>query len=95
MLILLLNLFDLILGIIMDLLHRLSIVFLQRFDLLFQLLDLSLLRVDEVLMFTLELVHLFSMLFKDGHLDLVELPLLLLVLVKQGLVPGGIFQHAL
>ena len=93
--ILLVNLLLLILSILVDLIHSLHVVSLQRFNLLIELLDLSLLGIDEVLVVSLELIDLLSMLFKDAHLDGMELSLLFVMLVEEGLIASSIFKHSL
>ena len=93
--ILLLNLLDFIVSIVVDLVHGLSVVLLQVFNLVFQLEDLGLLGVNEVLVLSLQLIHLLGVLLKDGHFDLMELSLFLLMLIEQGLVTCSILQHSL
>ena len=94
-LVLLFDLTDLINSIIMDLLHGLLVVSLQGFNLFLELLDLGLLGIDEVLVVSLELIYLLSMLFKDAHLDGMELSLLFIMLVEKGLIASSIFKHSL
>ena len=93
--VLLFDLTDLIDSIIMDLLHGLLVVSLQGFYLFLELLDLSLLGIDEVLVLSLKFIDLLCMGLKKTHLDSMELPLLLLVLVEQSLVSSSILKHPL
>ena len=72
--ILIFDLNDFVLGILVDLVHRLFVISLHSNDVLFQVGDLLFLFTDLILVVLLLLVDLFSVLFVDGSLSVSELP---------------------
>ena len=83
------------LCIVIDLLHCLLVVPLERHNLVLQLLDLIFQNFDIVLMSLLLLVDLLRMHLKHVCLGDSELGCLLLCLVLQLLVSGCVLQHLL
>ena len=94
-LILLLDGLDLFLGVVIDLAHCLSVVFLHGLDLLLEMLDLVLLDFDLVSVVLHLLVCVGSVLVIDRGLSLMELVCFFLLLFLEFLVAGGVFEHLL
>ena len=94
-LVFLLDLTDLRLSVLGDLLHRLIIVPLHRFDVVAEVGNLLVFFGDSVLMVLLLLVHLLGVFLVDCSLGISKLSSFLLLLLLEGLVASCVFQHAL
>ena len=94
-LVLLLDLTNFLLCVIVDLIHHFLVVALHGLNGLLKVSDLLLLLVDGILVVLLLLIDLLSVLLVDCGLSIAELPGLLLLLLLESLVAGGVLKHAL
>ena len=94
-LVLLLNLTNFLLCVVIDLIHHFLVVALHGLNGLLKVSDLLLLLVDGILVVLLLLIDLLSVLLVDCGLSIAELPGLLLLLLLESLVAGGVLKHAL
>ena len=93
--VLLFNLSDLVVSILGDLIHRLTIVVDHRVNVLSQVSDLLLLLRKRILVILFFLVQLLSVLFVHVFLGFTEATCLLLLMLLQSLILSCIFEHPL